>query len=546
MCPSTLLPAPRLLRLECVVPTAEVITLVGATVQERAVCPLCVCPSGRVHSRYQRTVADLPWQGVAVRFRLTTRRFFCDNGDCRRVVFAEPLPQVVARYARRTDRLADALRLIGYALGGEAGARLAEDLGLAVSPDTLLRRLRHTAPPPAQTPRVLGVDDWAYRRGHRYGTLLVDLERRRPVDLLPDREAGTLAAWLQAHPGVEVISRDRASAYAQGAREGAPGAVQVADRWHLLRNLGDAFARLLLRHQDKFSEAAKQPDSDGAVALTEAVTPFPPVTDSAPVTSKDQESARRRERRLARYTRTHELRDRGLTVEAIARQVGIGERTVSRYLRADAFPERSRRRRAARPLDALSPYLRRRWDEGCRNAAQLFREVKKQGYVGGYTGVWNAVQELCASGVGGSKGKTRASPPPIPSVYSVAWWLQGHFSTKPEAQAHQKGFVERPCRLVPALEQAQSLAQEFVRIVKEQRPSELGAWLGRAEACALVEFQLFAAGLRQDLAAVTAALSSEWSNGQTEGQVNRLKTLKRQMFGRAGFDLLRARVLPAC
>lgn len=169
--------------------------------------------------------------------------------------------------------------------------------------------------------------------------------------------------------------------------------------------------------------------------------------------------------------------------------------------------------------------------------------MKEQGCAGGYTGVWNAVQKLYASHV---VGKTRASPPLVPSVYSVAWWLQGHLSTKPEVQAHQKDFVERLCQLIPALQEAQVLAQEFVKIVKERRPADLGAWLDKAETCAPAEFQLFAAGLRQDLRAVTAALSSEWSNGQTEGQVNRLKTLKRQMFGRASFDLLRARVLPAC
>lgn len=354
MCPSTLLPAPGLLRLECVVPTVGVITLAAAAVQTAATCPLCGRSSGRVHNRYRRTVADLPWQGIAIRLELTTRRFFCDNGACRRVVFTEPQPQVVARYARHTDGLANALRLIGYALGGEAGARLARELGLTVSPDTLLRRLRHAAPSPVETPRSLGVDDWAFRKGHRHGTILVDLERRCPVDLLPDREAGTLAAWLRVHPGVQAVSRDRTSAYAQGAREGAPGAVQVADLWHLLRNLGDTFARLLLRHQGRFPEAAKQPIRGGAVAMTETVPP------SLPPTCKEQESARRREQRLAHYTRTHELRGRGLAIEAIARQVGVGQRTVNRYLRADTFPERSRRRHPARPLDAFSAHLRRR------------------------------------------------------------------------------------------------------------------------------------------------------------------------------------------
>lgn len=259
--------------------------------------------------------------------------------------------------------------------------------------------------------------------------------------------------------------------------------------------------------------------------------------------AREQESARRRERRLEHYTQTHELRRQGLTIEAIARRVGVGRRTVQRYLQTPAFPERSRRRRSARPVDAFSAYLKQRWDAGCHNAAQLFREMKARGFSGGYTSVWEAVHGLRVQTYG---ERGRASPPRVPSSYSVACWLQGHLSTKPEAQGYQKAFVEHLCQLAPPLREAQVLAQQFAQIVRGRQPSELSAWLEQAQHSPCAELQLFGLGLRQDLAAVTAALSSEWSNGQTEGQVNRLKTLKRQMFGRASFDLLRARVLPAC
>ncbi len=553
-----LLPATGLLKLDGVLPAPDLITLIASTIRPRVNCPSCGHSSGRIHSRYTRTVADLPWQGVAVRLKLKTRRFFCDNGECECVIFTETLPQIVNRYARRTMRSAEALCLIAYFLGGEAGARLARDLGLTVSSDTLLRSLRHIVPSPMPTPRVLGVDDWAYRKGHRYGTILVDLERRQPVDLLADREAGTLAAWLKAHPGVEVISRDRASAYSEGARLGAPSAIQVADRWHLLKNLGDAVARLLLGHHKQLREATQQMlassmntasmnTASGVTAIT--LTPLKASAETGRLMAtrspspaeqaREKESAQRRERRLSHYTQVHELHRQGLTVEAIARQVGVGGRTVQRYLAAQTFPERSRRRRRARPVDAFSAYVKQRWDAGCHNAAQLFRELKAQGFSGGYTSVWEAVHGLR---VPASGGRGRASPP-VPSTYSVACWLQGHWSAKPAGQEYQRAFVARLCQLAPELQEAQTLVQQFIQIVRGRHCSELPVWLEQVQHSQCAELRLFGLGLGQDLAAVTAALSSEWSNGQTEGQVNRLKTLKRQMYGRASFDLLRARVL---
>jgi transposase len=221
--------------------------------------PLCGRDSTLVHSRYVRRIADLPWQGVSVKLELHTRRFRCHDDLCLRRIFCERLPQVVATYARKTVRLNDALRLIGFLIGGEAGARAAIRLGMSVSPDTLIRRVRQTVTPMMPTPRVLGVDDWAKRKGQSYGTILVDLERRRPVDLLPDREAETLAAWLKAHRGVEIITRDRSRAYAEGITDGAPQALQVADRFHILKNLSEALERLLARQHQSVRAAVQPP-----------------------------------------------------------------------------------------------------------------------------------------------------------------------------------------------------------------------------------------------------------------------------------------------
>jgi hypothetical protein len=336
--PSPLLSVlPCTLELNRVSPTPDHVTIEAALPRRMVNCPACGSPSRRLHSRYKRKLHDLPWQGRPATIQVAARRFRCLNTACARKTFAEPLASVAKVSARRTTRLGDLQRHVAFALGGEATARLTDRLAIPASPDTLLRMvatpMRSEMPPP--TPTVLGVDDWAWRRGHRYGTILVDLERNEVVDLLPDRQAETLAHWLRQHPGIKVVARDRAGAYADGIRQGAPEAVQVSDRWHLLRNLGDAVRAVVDRHHGAIQRAAKQINKSqpGPAAIDATVLPV-----KIKVTAAQRRSQDAHARRRGRYEEAARLQAAGVSVSSIAASIGTERKTIRRWLRAGKAP----------------------------------------------------------------------------------------------------------------------------------------------------------------------------------------------------------------
>lgn len=437
------------------------LVLLVEPVSTTARCPLCNSKSARVHSRYPRTLADLPWRGIAVAFKVHARKFFCENEGCERRIFCERLPDVAA-YARKTERLEETLLSIAFELSGEAGARLARELGLLVSPDALLGRIRRTAPAPdTDAVRVLGLDDFAFRRGHRYGTILVDLESHRPIDRLPDRTVPTVRNWLDEHPGIEVVCRDRYSPYIEAIGAGAPEAIQVTDRWHLLKNLSEAVEKVLVRHRK---------------ALREAVEHAQPEAPKLPWGW------------VAFLKRRWE--HGGFDVEETWEHLCVYcEVELSR----EDFDEFMRRLREGPTLHA--PHAARR----------LAREEAK-----------------------------RRTPRPVARLIS---------KDPRKLSTRDQRYLRALSEISPKLAEVHRLAQDFAAMVRRQSPEELEVWIEEALTVGPEALQDFAEGLGDDETAVRAAICQKWSSGQVEGRINKLKMLKRQMYGRANFDLLRARVL---
>jgi transposase len=520
------------------------IILVAAMMAPKAACPDCHQLAVRIHSDYQRKLADLPWATAPIDLRLTVRRFFCTTCTCSRQTFTERLPTVAPLYARTTTRLTDTQAQTGLALGGAAGARRLTRQGVPVSRSTVLRRVRRLAVAEGPPPHVVGIDEWAWRTGHRYGTIIVDLERGCPIDVLEDRLAETVAAWLQAHPEVEAVARDRAEAYGAGIRQGAPDATQVADRFHLFQNVAAALQEVFSAHhrdiealhEAKHSESLRLDDGSMTVPVG------PPVATSR----AQQQIEHNRARRVAEYDQAHALRQQGWTIKAISTHLGRHHRTVKKYLRASTFPERPPRRRRSSLLTPYKAYLLERWNAGCHSARELCREMQSQGFQGKYSIVADYVSRLRpAQGRIATHRKSGSATTIIEADKALtpreATWLVMRREAKLNDDAKQQ--LAELQTLAGEVAEAIALTRDFASLVRQRQPDQLDPWLERAAASCLQAFKSFAKGLKADDEAVKAGVTLPWSTGPVEGQINRLKMLKRQMYGRANIDLLRQRVL---
>lgn len=510
----------------------------GRSTACHARCPCCQQLSGSLHSWHQRHPQELPCIGHGVRLHLQVKRFRCRNLRCPQKTFVEQFPDWLPVYARRTTRLTEVLRHIAFAMSAEAARRVLRHFQVVTSGDTLLRIIRQTRLPPIEAPQIVGVDDWALKKRVHYGTLLVDLQQHRVIDLLLERTSTVVSTWLQQQPSIEIVTRDRSTEYAAGITAGAPQAQQVADRWHLLLNLRQMLDRFLSTIYPRVQQLPLAPQHLAVLSQQRAAFRRTRSEQSATHNSRNK--------RLAKYAEIQHLRQAGYNISQIADQLGHHWETVRKYYEATSFPERKQRQPGHSRLDPFLPYLQQRLQEGCENALQLWREIQQRGYSGSPRQVlkWMQLHRTAPAPTTPKRHTHSASRRPpsanlLPSSKQMAWLLV----REPDRLTTEEVVIIEHLQQDAEIAHVYALAQQFVHMVKQRLVEQLDPWL---EQCAMVNaapVHNFALSLRQDYAAIRAALETVWSNGQTEGQVNRLKFIKRQMYGRANFDLLRLKVI---
>lgn len=547
-----LLPSPSLLRLNSYEMDLEShhLTLSVSSTQSVAQCPLCGDLSERIHSRYQRTLADLPCLHLSMILLVDVCKFFCSNPECSPRIFAERIPEVVAPWARKTVRQVQQLQEIALALGGAAGSRLAKHLGYASCGTTLLNHLQRLPLPEFEVPKVLGVDDFAFCKGHRYGTILVNLETHQPIALLADRKADTLADWLRAHPGVEVLSRDRSKTYKSAMDKAAPEAIQVADRFHLVKNLSEMLELALGSHHAEL-KAAAQAQHPGTIAdeHTETVVAIPQPTATA---AAQERTKKHYQQRVQQQKEIKALRAKRWPTVAIAQKVGVSERTVSRFSALPDFSE-TQTRRPTFGSSLLDPYKQEVvawWNSGVMDSKILMVSLLKKGYNGSLRTLQRYICGLReAQGIPRTRGPvTKSLPtvidpqsPPFTPRQAAYLIVLREENRKPE----DKELLEYLAKQHPDLATLVDLAHIFLELLRQRQANAFDSWLMKALTCQIQPLKKFAAGLMDDYTAVKASMMTEVSNGPVEGLNNKLKMLKRQMFGRAGLTLLAKRLIMA-
>ena len=551
--------------------------IVSAEGPDRAACPDCGRVSDSLHSHYVRTLKDLPALGAPVLLKIRVGRWRCTGPRCKVRFFTGCLPGVAEFRARRTDRANVITQLIGYVLGGRPGERLSKRIGLPVSNDTLLRWLKKCAKPSLASAPVIGVDEWAKCKARTYGTIVVDLEHNTVIDVLDQHSSESVEQWLSAHPEIHTICRDRNGRYGKAARKGAPAAKQVADRFHLVQNLRETIERELALHRAHLrvtlaSKNAPKEPLPTATLLLGGRTPvarertLPPARRLATQTEISRQS---RQNQQTLFDKFKILQANGLKISVIAQQLGLNRRRFDKWAKQSQLPERNKMQPSPGSAETFREYLRQRWDAGYRNGKMLLDELQAMGYVGTYKSVgkvlapWRCGNVAFESAANEREADLTILPSPPhnltdPAQRQISPQIAAALLTKPrpELTASQAEIVDALKAGCPGYAAMRKLMMSFRAILKQPKlkPSKkkrtprtvtaLHRWMDRARVSGIALIRNFEQLLQRDILAVEAAVTEKWSNGPVEGQVNRLKTIKRQMYGRAGVELLRARLIP--
>ena len=510
--------------------TPEEVRVHVTSYRQTSCCPLCSTPSSAIHSYYRRHPLDLPCVGRPIRLLLTVKKFFCRESSCDRKIFTERLPELIEVSSRLTKRLRSSVQEIGFATCGKGGERLSAKLGIKISEVALLRSLYLFPLAPVRRVEVIGIDDWRYRRGKRYGSIIVDLQTHKIIDLLPERSVESVIAWLENHPEVEIVSRDRGSTYVDGATQGAPLATQVCDRWHLLKNLGEAVEAFLIRAHIRLPEMAVQEPTQERPLTTYSATP-----------AQQGRTQARLLRKWKLYERIHELHAGGMSLRKIGEELGLARNTVRKYFRqAPEPPLPTPRPLRASKLDRYEDYILTRLSQGCKNAAQIYREITEMGFKGSHTNVRAYVAHLRKSTTNGSPPVSRKERTHAVSPRALRWLLTRESEDLDQEEQVQLDHLLQASSEVRVIH---TLLHLFLSMMRKRNSQQLRSWMEEASKSGISELKSFVAGIERDYDAVKEALRLPWSQGVTEGKVNKLKTIKRQMYGRAGFPLLRQRLL---
>ena len=510
-----------------------------------APCPECGMLNYSVHDYYYRSVTDLPIFQKSTNIQMKTRKFRCKNSSCNRKVFSEQNSHVV-RYSRRTDRVSKLLNRLSIELTGKQGSQLTALLLMSVSASTLTRIALRQPLPEIKQPRVLGVDDWAYRKGVSYGTILIDMETSRPIDILPSREKKELENWLTKYPDVEIVTRDRASSYSSAINEVCPNSIQIADRFHLLMNLSDALDRYFKSISQIIKKTITEKTNE---ILNDRINNDKIIGTKTPeiliVNDPQQINDVSFNQRLCIFKKVKELQSQGFSARKISRDLGISRSTVGSYFLQDALSPKKNSK--STNIELFTSHILARLNEDGYQVKNIIDEITQLGYSGSQSQAYENINKLKEQNGINTPDFAQIQRIRIPFVKPLHSRKLAKYidrCTDHIEDQDERTYMATLLDGIPEVRIVQKLVQIF-KTMLNRGCGNIRRWIDfiKESKYKLSGLRNFANGLMRDIEAVENGINMHWSNGGVEGHVNRVKSKKRQMYGRAGFELLKRKVI---